>query len=68
MTHDDTATIVVQVNGKIRDKFTAATGTGKEELEKTARALPGVLKWIEGHTVVKVIAVQDKLVNIVVSG
>ena len=59
-------TIVVQVNGKIRDKFSAAAGTGKEALEQTARALPGVLKWTEGRAVVKVIAVPDKLVNIVV--
>jgi leucyl-tRNA synthetase len=57
---------VAQVNGKIRDKFTAAAGTGKEALEKTALALPGVLKWTEGRAVVKVIAVPDKLVNIVV--
>jgi leucyl-tRNA synthetase len=60
------ATIVVQVNGKIRDKFTAPTGTAKEELEQRGRALPGALKWIEGHSIVKVIVVPDKLVNIVV--
>jgi leucyl-tRNA synthetase len=63
---DDEATIVVQVNGKIREKFTAVAGTAVTELEKTARALPGVIKWTEGHTVVKVISVPDKLVNIVV--
>ncbi|MDR0877105.1 MAG: leucine--tRNA ligase [Treponema sp.] len=66
LTVDSEATIVVQVNGKIRDKFTTAAGTSKEELEKTAREMPGVQKWLEGQTVVKVIAVQDKLVNIVV--
>jgi leucyl-tRNA synthetase len=66
MTHDDEVTVVVQVNGKIRDKFTAATGTAKAELEKTAFALPGVLKWTEGHEIAKVITVQDKLVNIVI--
>jgi leucyl-tRNA synthetase len=65
LTLDDEVTIVVQVNGKIRDKFTAAAGTAKDELEKTAFALPGVQKWAEGHTVAKVIAVPDKLVNIV---
>ncbi|AEF81610.1 leucine--tRNA ligase [Leadbettera azotonutricia] len=59
------ATIVVQVNGKIRDKFTAPVGTAKAELEKTALALPGTVKWTDGLTVVKVITVQDKLVNIV---
>jgi leucyl-tRNA synthetase len=66
LTVDDEVTIVAQVNGKIRDKFTAAAGTGKTELEKIALALPGVLKWTEGHDIVKVIAVPDKLVNIVV--
>jgi leucyl-tRNA synthetase len=59
-------TVVVQVNGKIRDKFSAASGTAQAELEKTALSLPGVLKWTEGKTVVKVISVPDKLVNIVV--
>jgi leucyl-tRNA synthetase len=66
LTRDDEVTVVVQVNGKIRDKFTAATGTAKAELEKTALALPGTLKWTEGHAIAKVITVQDKLVNIVV--
>jgi leucyl-tRNA synthetase len=67
LTHDDEVTVVVQINGKIRDKFTAAAGTSKEDLEKTAFALPGVSKWTEGHTIAKVITVPDKLVNIVIS-
>jgi leucyl-tRNA synthetase len=62
----DEATIVVQVNGKIRDKFTAPAHTAKDQLEKTALALPGVKKWLEGQTIVKVISVPDKLVNVVV--
>jgi leucyl-tRNA synthetase len=65
LTHDDEVTVVVQVNGKIRDKFTAAVGTPKAELEKTALALPAVLKWIEGQKPAKIIIVPDKLVNIV---
>jgi leucyl-tRNA synthetase len=64
----DEVTVVVQVNGKIRDKFTVAAGTAKDELEKTALALPGVTKWLEGQTVVKVISVPDKLVNVVIKG
>jgi leucyl-tRNA synthetase len=63
---DDEVTVVAQINGKIRDKFTAAAGTAKETLEKTARALPAIQKWLEGKTIVKIITVQDKLVNIVV--
>jgi leucyl-tRNA synthetase len=63
---DSEVTIVAQVNGKIRDKFTVALGTDKAELEKQARALPGIVKWMEGKMEVKVIVVEDKLVNIVV--
>jgi leucyl-tRNA synthetase len=63
---DNEKTIVVQINGKIRDKFSAATGTAKAELESAARSLPGVVKWIEGKTRVRLITVPDKLVNIVV--
>ncbi|MCL1958605.1 MAG: class I tRNA ligase family protein, partial [Spirochaetes bacterium] len=62
----DEVNIVVQVNGKIRDKFTAAAGTAKDELEKTALAMPNVKKWLEGQTIAKVITVPDKLVNVVV--
>jgi leucyl-tRNA synthetase len=65
-TAESEVTIVVQVNGKIRDKFTAPAGTAKEELEKTSRELPGILKWTAGRTIAKVITVPDKLVNIVV--
>jgi leucyl-tRNA synthetase len=67
LTRDDQVNIVVQVNGKIRDKFITATGTPKDELEKTAFTMGGIKKWLEGQTVKKVIVVQDKLVNIVVS-
>jgi leucyl-tRNA synthetase len=62
----DEVTVVVQVNGKIRDKFTAAAGTNRNELEKTALALPGVKKRLEGQTITKVIVIPGKLVNIVV--
>ncbi|MCL2601296.1 MAG: leucine--tRNA ligase [Treponema sp.] len=66
LTVDSEVTIVVQVNGKIRDKFSAAADTPAGELEKTAFTLAGVKKWIDGKTVAKVIAVPGKLVNIVV--
>jgi len=61
----DKVTVVVQVGGKIREKFTAAAGTAKDELEKTALALPGTQKWLEGKMIAKIITVPDKLVNIV---
>jgi leucyl-tRNA synthetase len=63
---DEELTIVVQVNGKVRDTFSVSAGTPGTELEKRAVSLPGILKWTEGQTVIKVITVPDKLVNIVV--
>ncbi|MDR0409354.1 MAG: leucine--tRNA ligase [Spirochaetaceae bacterium] len=63
---DDELTIVIQINGKIRDKFSAAAGTPKEELERTALSSPVARKWLESQSIVKVIAVPDKLVNIVI--
>jgi leucyl-tRNA synthetase len=65
---DDTKEIVVQVNGKIRERFVAAVGVAQDELQKTALAMPKVKEWIEGKEIAKVIVVKDKLVNIVVKG
>ena len=61
-------TVVVQVNGKVRDKFSVPAGTAREGLEKTALELPGILKWTAGRSIVRVITVPDRLVNIVVKG
>ena len=65
---DDVKQIVVQVNGKIRERFEAEPGTAEAVLEARARALPKVLEWTEGKEVAKVVVVKDKLVNIVVKG
>ena len=54
------------VNGKKRDTFEAAPGTADDVLKETAFARDGVKKFTDGHEVVKVIIVKDKLVNIVV--
>ncbi len=63
---DDTCTIVVQVNGKKRDEFSAAIDTDKAVLEKTAMETDGAKRFTEGKVPVKVIVVPNKLVNIVV--
>jgi leucyl-tRNA synthetase len=62
---EDTKTIVVMINGKLRDKFDAAPGTAKDILEKTALATEGAKKFLDGKTVAKIVVVPDKLVNIV---
>ncbi len=63
---EDELTIVVQVNGKVRDKLVKAPGVAKDVLENEALALPNIMRWTEDKTVRKVIVVPDKLVNIVV--
>ena len=66
LTVDSTATLVFQVNGKVRSKVEAPMGLPKDEALALAKADEKVQKWLEGKTVVREIVVTDKLVNIVV--
>jgi len=63
---EDAAEVVLQVNGKMRGRMFVPFGTPEDELKKLALADPKVQPSIEGKQVVKVIAIPDKLVNIVV--
>ena len=63
---EDSVEIVVQVNGKVKARFNAPVDCAKEELEKLAFDLPEIKVLTDGKTVVKKIAVPNKLVNIVV--
>jgi len=58
--------IAIQINGKVRDKIMIATGLDKAQTEKEALNTEKVKRLIEGKSVVKVIVVPEKLVNIVV--
>jgi leucyl-tRNA synthetase len=62
----DTVEVVVQVNGKLRDRLQVAAGADRGELERLARESPKVAAHLDGGEVVKVIVVPDKLVNMVV--
>jgi len=61
----DTFELVCQVNGKVRDRVTAPTGATREELERLALASDGIKAHLNGDTIVKVIVVPGKLVNVV---
>lgn len=63
---EDSITVVLQINGKVREQFKVAPGLSKDELEKEVLSREETQKRIEGSTVVKVIAVPGRLVNIVV--
>ena len=65
-TIDDTITIGVQVNGKLRGTIDIAKDAPKEEVEELAKANDNVKKFTEGFEIVKVIVVPNKIVNIVV--
>ncbi|MFC1461021.1 leucine--tRNA ligase [Verrucomicrobiota bacterium] len=62
----DQVEVAVQVNGKLRGRMTMATGLDRKAAQDAALACTSVSKWVSGKEVVKVIVVQDKLVNIVV--
>ncbi|MCH1407609.1 MAG: class I tRNA ligase family protein, partial [Verrucomicrobiales bacterium] len=62
---EDEIEIVVQVNGKVRDKIFVANDAPKEDVEKAAMESEKVQSFIEGQTVRKVIVVPGRLVNMV---
>lgn len=59
-------TLVVQVNGKLKDKIEADESSSEDELKSLALSSPKVKELTEGKTIVKTIVVPKKLVNIVV--
>jgi len=61
----DTMTMVIQVNGKLRSKLEVAKDTSKEQLEALALADGTVQKFIAELTVRKIIVVPGKLINVV---
>ncbi|ESE30821.1 leucine--tRNA ligase [Eubacterium brachy ATCC 33089] len=62
----DVVEIVVQINGKVKFKVDVENGLSKEELEKSLFEKEEVKNLIQGKDVIKVIAVPNKLLNIVV--
>ena len=65
-TQDDEIEIVVQINGKIRDKLMVPAEAQKEQLEEIALNNEKIKELALGKTIVKVIAIPGRLVNVVV--
>ena len=59
-------TVIVQINGKVRDKIVMPVNVDQAEAEKIALAQPKIAEMIAGKAVKKVIVVPNKLINIVV--
>lgn len=62
---EDVIEVIVQVNGKLRGKFTSEVGSDEDTLKQKAMELPAVNAQLEGKTIRKVIVVKGKVVNIV---
>ena len=64
-TVESTVELAVQVNGKLRGKFTTEAGSDEEAMKKQALEISAVAAQIEGKTIRKIIVVKGKVVNIV---
>ncbi len=62
---EDVISLVVQVNGRVRDTIEVPAGTDDETLKQLALESDKVRKWMDGQTPRKVIVVRGTLVNIV---
>jgi leucyl-tRNA synthetase len=65
--HREEITIVVQINGKVRDRLTVESGISEEGLKEAALSSERTAKFLSGLTVRKVVVVPGRLVNIVAS-
>ena len=65
-TREDSMTIAVSVNGKVRDEIQVKANETKENIIQSARAAEKAQKFLENKEIIKEIYVPQKLVNLVV--
>jgi len=65
---EDTVTMAIQVNGKLRATLELPRGASQEDVQTAAFADERVKRFVEAGTIKKVIHVKDKLLNVVVAG
>ncbi len=63
---DEEITLIIQINGKLRDQLKVSAGVKEEEAKKLALESRKVVKYIEGKEIKKTIFVKDRLINFVV--
>ena len=59
-------TIIIQVNGRVRDRLHVEAGIGQDEMAEAALASDSVRRYVDGKQVKRIITIPDELVNIVV--
>ncbi len=65
LARDELVTVVVQINGKVRDRLQVGAGAAEEEVRGMALSSPAVMRHLEGKPPRKIIYVPDKLLSIV---
>lgn len=63
---DDTVTIGIQVNGKVRSEYDFAVNATQDDVEESIKKIPEIIKWTEGKDILKVVYVPGRIVNVVV--
>ena len=63
---DEVVTVVIQVNGKLRDRLEVPVGAASDDVVALARAAHNTVRFLEGKQIVKEVYVPGKLVNFVV--
>jgi leucyl-tRNA synthetase len=66
LTHTDEMLIVLQVNGKVRQKISVPSGISEDDLKIRSLEDPKIQEWAQGKEIKKIIVIPKKLVNIVI--
>jgi len=66
LVEDNSANLVIQINGKVRGKIEATKNLSEKEAEKISLKEENIKKWLKGKKVKKVIFIKDKLINFVI--
>lgn len=62
---EEKTTIVVQIDGKLRDRLVVSAGASQDEVVELAEESPKSQKWLQGKKIKDIFFVQDKLINII---
>jgi len=63
---EETVELIIQINGKLRDKISVPVGTDREKAIELTKSSSEIKKWIEGKEIKKIVFVPNRLLNIVV--
>lgn len=64
--HEEEIEVVIQINGKVRDRFSTPAGMAEDKLQEKALSSPKIQSWIADRPIKKIFVIRGKLVNIVI--